>query len=219
MKKVFATFMSISFLAMVGISEAQTTAASCPPEVAKAKQMIQQKGSASARTDVQTPQAPRSLAGARGQDVQAPRGQDVQAPRGQDVQAPRGKDVQAPRSQDVQAPRGQDVQAPCGQDVQAPRGHYVQAPRGQDVQAPRGKDVQAPRGQDVQAPRGQDVQAPRGQDVQAPRAGTQTPRATASSQPTSSKALTLVKEAEAACKSGDMKTAKAKAEAAISEIK
>src|SRR5688500_5873206 len=149
MKKVFATFMSISFLAMVGISEAQTTAASCPPEVAKAKQMIQQKGSASARTDVQTPQAPRSLAGARGQDVQAPRGQDVQAPRGQDVQAPRGQDVQAPRGQDVQAPRGKDVQAPRGQDVQAPRGQDVQAPRGQDVQAPRGKDVQAPRGQDV----------------------------------------------------------------------
>jgi hypothetical protein len=80
MKKVLATFMSVAFLAMVGISEAQTTA-SCPPEVAKAKQMLQQKGSASVRTDVQTPQAPRSLAGARGQDVQAPRGQDVQAPR------------------------------------------------------------------------------------------------------------------------------------------
>ena len=240
MKKVFATIMSVAFLATYGISEAQT---SCPPEVAKAKQMLQQKSGGSARTDMQTPQAPRSLAGARGQDVQAARGQDVQAPRGQDAQAPRGQDVQAPRGQDVQAPRGQDVQAPRGQDVQAPRGQDVQAPRGQDVQAargknpqaargqdvqaprgqdvqaPRGQDVQAPRGQDVQAPRGQDVQAPRGQDVQAPRSQAQTPRATASSQPTSGKAWTLVKEAEAACKSGDMQTAKAKADAAIAEIK
>ncbi|MEX2146854.1 MAG: hypothetical protein WED01_07565, partial [Candidatus Rokuibacteriota bacterium] len=73
--------------------------------------------------------------------------------------------------------------------------------------------------QDVQAPRGQDVQAPRGQDVQAPRSGTQTPRSTMANQAASSKAWTLVKEAEAACKSGDMKTAKAKADAAISEIK
>src|SRR5688572_28722699 len=104
MKKVFSTMMSVAFLATYGISEAQT--ASCPPEVAKAKQMLEQKSGPTARTETQTPQAPRSLAGARGQDVQAPRGQDVQAPRGQDVQAPRGQDVQAPRGQDVQAPRG-----------------------------------------------------------------------------------------------------------------
>jgi len=45
------------------------------------------------------------------------------------------------------------------------------------------------------------------------------PRSTAASQPTSSRAWTLVREAEAACKSGDMKTAKAKADAAISAIK
>ena len=106
MKKVFATIMSVAFLATYGISEAQT-AASCPPEVAKAKQMLEGKRSASA---AQTPQAPRSLAGARGQDVQAARGQDVQAPRGQDVQAPRGEDVQAPRGEDVQAPRAPQVQ-------------------------------------------------------------------------------------------------------------
>ena len=130
MKKVFATIMSVAFLVTYGISEAQTTA-SCPPEVAKAKQMLEKKGGAAARTETQTPQAPRSLAGARGQDVQAPRGQDVQAPRGT----------------------------------------------------------------------------------------TQTPRAISSSQPTSGKAWTLVKEAEAACKAGDMKTAKAKADAAIAEIK
>jgi hypothetical protein len=102
--------------------------------------------------------------------------------------------------------RGQDVQAPRaaagarGQDVQAPRGQDVQAPRGQDVQAPRGQDVQAPRGQDVQAPRGQDVQAPRGQDVQAPRV---------------SKAASLVREAEQACKKGNMKLASEKAKAAL----
>jgi hypothetical protein len=101
----------------------------------------------------------------------------------------------------VQAPRAK------GQDVQAPRSQDVQAPRGQDVQAPRAK------GQDVQAPRSQDVQAPRGQDVQAP-------RTLAGSKPTStSQASKLIKEAEAACKAGDMKVAKAKAEAAISVLK
>ena len=83
------------------------------------------------------------------------------------------------------------------------------------MQAPRGQDVQAPRGQDVQAPRGQDVQAPRGQDVQAPRslAGAKTTGTDMS------KISGLVKEAEAACKAGDMKTAKDKATAAISERK
>jgi hypothetical protein len=80
------------------------------------------------------------------------------------------------------------------------------------VQAPRGQDVQAPRGQDVQAPRGQDVQAPRGQDVQAP-------RSLAGSKAGSSKAFNLVKEAEAACAKGDMATAKAKAQAALAEMK
>jgi hypothetical protein len=85
-----------------------------------------------------------------------------------------------------------------GQDVQAPR--TAAGARGQDVQAPRGQDVQAPRGQDVQAPRGQDVQAPRGQDVQAPRV---------------SKAASLVREAEQACKKGNMKLASEKAKAAL----
>ena len=91
----------------------------------------------------------------------------------------------------------------------------VQAPRslaGARIEAPRGHDVQAPRGQDVQAPRGQDVQAPRGQDVQAP-------RSLAGSKTTGSKAFSLVKEAEAACAKGDMATAKAKAEAALAEMK
>jgi len=42
---------------------------------------------------------------------------------------------------------------------------------------------------------------------------------TASNTPSSSKAMALIKEAEAACKAGDMTTAKAKAEAAINELK
>jgi hypothetical protein len=67
----------------------------------------------------------------------------------------------------------------------------------------------------VQAPRSGDaVQAPRsGQEVQAPRshAGAK-PAGTAN-------ASKLVKEAEAACKAGDMKTAKEKAEAAISALR
>jgi hypothetical protein len=91
----------------------------------------------------------------------------------------------------------------------------VQAPRGQDVQAPRGGAVQAPRGQDIQAPRGQDVQAPRGQDVQAP-------RSLAGAKPAGSNlsaASALIREAEAACKTGDMATAKAKATAAIEALK
>src|SRR5881296_1011309 len=197
MKRLFAVLMSAFAIATFATAtvEAQTQ---CPPEVAKAKEQLNMRSAKSA----DTAQAPRSLAGAR--QIEAPRGQDVQAPRGQDVQAPRGQDVQAPRGQDVQAPRGQDVQAPRGQDVQAPRGQAVQAPRGQDVQAPRGQDVQAPRGQDVQAPRGQDVQAP---------------RSLAGSKAASSKAFNLVKEAEAACARGDMTTAKAKAQAALAEMK
>ena len=104
-----------------------------------------------------------------------------------------------------------------GQDTQAPRSlagarQMDQAARGQDTQAPRGQDTQAPRGQDTQAPRGQDTQAPRGQDKEAPRVA-------GGNAPSSSKAVALIKEAEAACKAGDMSTAKAKAEAAIAELK
>ena len=131
----------------------------------------------------------------------------------------RGQDVQAPRSlagarQTVQAPRDQNVQAPRDQNVQAPRDQNVQAPRGQDVQAPRGQNVQAPRDQNVQAPRDQNVQAPRGHNIQSP-------RSTAGSKASGgiSHASQLVKEAEAACKAGDAKTAKDKAEAAISILK
>src|SRR5437763_1401140 len=115
-------------------------------------------------------------------------------------------DTQAPRALAGSRPSNE---APRGQDVQAPRSL---AGARQQNDAQRGQDVQAPRGQDVQAPRGQDVQAPRGQDVQAP-------RSVAGSKAGSSKAISLVKEAEAACAKGDMTTAKAKAEAALAEMK
>jgi hypothetical protein len=214
MTKTLVVLMSVATLAVFApVSEA----ANCPPEVAQAKTMLTKKVAAA-----QDVQAPRSLAGAR-QNIQAGRGQDVQAGRGQDVQAGRGQDVQAGRGQDAQAGRGQDAQAGRGQDAQAGRGQDVQAGRGQDVQAGRGQDVQAGRGQDVQAGRGQDVQAGRGQDVQAGRAVIMpTPHVAAPAKTTaavSSDAGKLVKEAEAACAAGDMKTAKAKADAAIAILK
>ena len=202
MKRVLAGLMSAFAIAVFATATVEAQTPSCPPEVAKAKEQLNMR---TAKAD--TVQAPRALAASR--PSEAPRGQDVQAPRSL---AGARQQNEAPRGQDVQAPRGQDVQAPRGQDVQAPRGQDVQAPRGQDVQAPRGQKVEAPRGQDVQAPRGQDVQAPRGQDVQAP-------RSLAGSKAGSSKAFSLVKEAEAACAKGDMTTAKTKAEAALAEMK
>src|SRR5262244_2959721 len=115
---------------------------------------------------------------------------------------------------DVQVPR---AMAGARQDVQSPRGNQgVQSPRGnQDVQSPRGN-------QDVQSPRqNQDVQSPRGnQDVQSPRAGS---GATASSHTPRSanvtKAQSLVKEAEAACKAGNMTQASQKAKSAMALLK
>jgi hypothetical protein len=65
--------------------------------------------------------------------------------------------------------------------------------------------VQAPKGQEVQAPRGQEVQAPRGkQEIQAPRLND---------------ARKLVREAEAACKKGDMALSASKANEAIELLK
>ena len=153
---------------------------------------------ATATVEAQTPSCPPEVAKAKEQlSMRTAKADTVQAPRSlaasRPSEAPRGQDVQAPRS--LAGARQQN-----------------EAPRGQDVQAPRGQDVQAPRGQDVQAPRGQDVQAPRGQDVQAP-------RSLAGSKAGSSKAFSLVKEAEAACAKGDMTTAKTKAEAALAEMK
>ena len=115
MKRFFAAIMSVAvFAALAPVAGAQSQ---CPAEVGQAQAMLQK---------VSNVQAPRSLAGARQQDVQAPRTtQDVQAPRS--LAGARQQDVQAPRSstQDVQAPRSstQDVQAPRSstQDVQAPR--------------------------------------------------------------------------------------------------
>jgi hypothetical protein len=182
MKKLLATVTSVVFMASLSasVSSAQT---SCPPEVAQAKSMIEQR---QART--QDVNAPRSLAGARAQDVNAPRTQDVNAPRVQEVQAPRS--LAGARTQDVSAPRTQDVNAP----------------RSQGVQAPRTQDVNAPRTQDVNAPRTQDVNAPRGQDGNAPRADF-------------SRATSLVREAEAACKAGNSGVASEKARAAMDLIK
>ena len=133
----------------------------------------------------------------------------------------KAQDIQAPRSlagsrQDIQAPRaGQDIQAPrSGQDIQAPRSL---AGSRQDIQAPRaGQDIQAPRaGQDIQAPRaGQDIQAPRsGQDIQAPRS------LAGAKSSAGSDAAKLVREAEAACKAGNMDAAKAKAVQAMGLMK
>jgi hypothetical protein len=67
------------------------------------------------------------------------------------------------------------------------------------------KDVQAPRGQDTQAPRGQDTQAPRGQNTQAPRAQAQ-PHAAARE---------AIRQAEQACKAGDMTKSAGKAREAL----
>ena len=121
------TFMIGIVVVLFGAPALASAADKCPAELAQAKSMLN-KAVASAKTSTT---APRQLAGARTQDVQAPRtaSQDVQAPRtaSQDVQAPRtaSQDVQAPRtaSQDVQAPRtaSQDVQAPRAQDEQAAR--------------------------------------------------------------------------------------------------
>jgi len=78
MKRVFAAIMSVAVMAtFTPLASAQSA---CPPEVAKAKEMLSQKTSA---------QAPKSLAAARGQDVQAARGQDAQTARGQDIQTAR----------------------------------------------------------------------------------------------------------------------------------
>ena len=98
-------------------------------------------------------------------------------------------------------------------ELLAKRGSMAKASEAQAPRSLAGARVdQAPRGQDAQAPRGQDAQAPRGQDAQSPRVA-------AGSTPSSNKATALIKEAEAACKAGDMNTAKAKAEAAIAELK
>src|SRR5256712_8454008 len=97
-KRFFAATMSVAvFAALAPVAGAQSQ---CPAEVGQAQTMLQKV------SKVQDVQAPRSLAGARQQDVQAPRTtQDVQAPRS--LAGARQQEAQAPRSstQDVKAPR------------------------------------------------------------------------------------------------------------------
>jgi hypothetical protein len=147
----------------------------CPPEVAQAEAALKSakaksKAVASGPQDVQ---APRSQAGARSQEANAP--------------------LNAPRTQDVNAPRTQDVNAPRTQEVNAPRTQAVNAPRTQEVNAPRTQDVSAPRSSSV---REQDIPAPRIKSAEE-----------------------LVREAQAACEKGDMRTASAKATKAMAELK
>jgi len=101
------------------------------------------------------------------------------------------------------------------------RQDVVQAPReNQDVQAPReNQDVQAPReNQNVQAPReNQNVQAPRTNEEinQAPRSGAGATTTAPASRADVTKAASLVKQAEAACKAGKLTLASEKAKAAL----
>jgi len=107
MRKLLAL---LSVTTMVALSATAGLAeTSCPPEVASAKAMLTQ-----ATAKSQEVQAPRSLAGARTQDIQAPRSQELQAPRTQELQAPRTQELQAPRTQELQAPRSADFKKASG---------------------------------------------------------------------------------------------------------
>jgi hypothetical protein len=98
MRKLLATVLGVTTVVALSAS-AGMGQTSCPPEVASAKAMLTQTANS------QDVQAPRSLAGARSQELQAPRSQELQAPRSQELQAPRSQELQAPRSQELQAPR------------------------------------------------------------------------------------------------------------------
>jgi hypothetical protein len=105
--------------------------------------------------------------------------------------------------------------AAARQGATAQRSEEIQAPREQqDIQAPRSRPAQAPRGQDeIQAPREQqDIQAPRSKDVQAP-------RAVNGKEDVAPRSRALIRDAEAACKRGDMAAASEKANAAIEILK
>src|SRR3989449_2654852 len=109
MKRVLAGLMSAFAIATFATATVEAQTASCPPEVAKAKEQLSMR---TAKAD--TVQAPRSLAGAR--QIESPRGQDIQSPRGQDIQSPRGQDIQSPRSlagaSPIASPRRQHLQRP-----------------------------------------------------------------------------------------------------------
>src|SRR5260370_1250246 len=77
MRKTLATTLSI--VAMISLSATMGMAqTSCPAEVASAKAMLTQTAKG------QDVQAPRTLAGARSQDIQSPRSEDIQSPRSAD---------------------------------------------------------------------------------------------------------------------------------------
>ncbi|HTY79644.1 MAG TPA: hypothetical protein VMI34_17600, partial [Candidatus Bathyarchaeia archaeon] len=105
MKKLFAAVLSVAVATSLSPAVTSVQAATCPAEVAQAKEMLSKKQVAS--VNPQDVQAPRSLAGARSNEsVQSPRGnQDVQSPRGsQDIQAPRSL-AGARSNESVQSPR------------------------------------------------------------------------------------------------------------------
>jgi hypothetical protein len=82
MKKLLGAALSIAFI--VTFYPALSPAAGTCADVESAKSMLKKQTATTYET-----QPPRSLAGARSQDVQSPRSQDVHAPRSQDIQAPR----------------------------------------------------------------------------------------------------------------------------------
>src|SRR5574337_580804 len=194
MRKLFAT-LTIFFLFVAPVI---VEAANCPAEVQTAKDMLKKQ---SAKADES--QAPRALAGARS-EANAPRSQESNAPRSQDSNAPRvGGESSAPRSQDSNAPR-------ASREANAPRSQESNAPR--TLGGAMSREANAPRSQESNAPRAtRESNAPRGQDSAAPR--------TAASAPQVSKARILVKDAEAACKAGDMTKATEKAKAAMELLK
>jgi len=77
-------------LALLAAAATSTAAPICPAEVKEARELLTAKAAVAQR--------PKSQAGARGQETQAPREQEIQAPRGQETQAPRGQEAQAPRN-------------------------------------------------------------------------------------------------------------------------
>ena len=76
--RFFCVTVALALLAAPAII---TAAPICPAEVKEARELLTAKAAVAQR--------PKSQAGARGQETQAPREQDTQAPRGQDTQAPR----------------------------------------------------------------------------------------------------------------------------------
>jgi len=142
-------------------------------------------------------------------------------------QSAQADQIQTPRalagavSRESQAPRsgGESAAPRSGGESAAPRtlvDRESQAPRsGGESAAPRidKRESSAPRsGGESAAPRvDRESSAPRGEDSAAPR--------TAASAPQVSKARTLVNEAEAACKAGDMTKATQKARAAMEILK